>query len=358
MASCVLFGLLATNNHAYDSHLLGSMRSVGSIAPKITIDPEREKEASQQSHRDSINSFTSQPLHESAVSSCHLLRANSTASNQAAAIGLGIYTPAGGSLYGSPPPSRPGTAVSNRVYQQQNVSTSSLSLKGFTPPPNFLTPTRPAPAAFPDSAYMAMHSPSHHFRHSPGLLRPGASIRAVPVSPFIGVRRTPTGHSRTSTFTSLPTIPADSQPLWLQTNSDATEATSGSTLSISTHSSTSASATGSTESSISKIKHKRCSSDITIPSTLAERRESGGSNLTERLDSEIDHLNKRRLGLTGYENFVDASGGLEVELPDPLFMKRECSESSSLGYCGPSELNIDRFPRRVDSLDNMRASPL
>jgi flagellin-like hook-associated protein FlgL len=334
------------------------MKSVGSIAPKITIGPGGEKEALEQSHRDSINSVTSQPLHESAVPSCPLSRANSTASNQVAAIGLGIYTPAGGSIYGSPPPSRPGTAMSNRVYQQRNVSTSSLSLKGFTPPTNFLTPTRPAPVAFPDSAYKAIHPPSHHFRHSPSPLRPGASIRAVPASPYIGVLRTPTGHSRTSTFTSLPTIPADSQPLWLQTNSDATEATSGSTLSIATHSSVSTSATGSTESSISKIKHKRCSSDITIPSTLAERRESGGSNLTERLDSEIDHLNKRRQGLTAYENFVDASEELELELPDPLFMRRECSESSSLGYCGPTELNIDRFPRRVDSLHNMRASPV
>lgn len=358
IASCTLFGYINANLHAFDSHLFGSIKGVNSAAKTIRIGTRREKEASQISHRESINSSVSQPMQESGISSCHLSRVNSTASNQVTAIGLGIYTPAG-SIYGSPPSSRPGTALSNRIYQQRNVSASSLSLKGFNPPPNFLTPTRPTPAALlPGSVYKAIYPPSHPFRHSPSPLRPAISIRAIPPSPFIGVRRTPTGHFRTSTFTSLPTIPADSQPAWLQTTSDMTEATSGSTLSISTHSSISASATGSTESSISKVKHKRCSSDVTIPSTLAERRESGGSNLTERLDKEIEQLTKRRVKLATFDRLFHSSHTLQLELPEPLFTKRECSESSSLGYCAAGELGIDRFPRRIDSLDNMRASPV
>lgn len=74
----------------------------------------------------------------------------------------------------------------------------------------------------------------------------------------------------------------------------------------------------------------------------------------------MDHPNhnKRRLGVAEYEHFFDGSEELGLEFPDPLFMKREYSESSSLGYREPSELNLDRFPRRVDSLDNMRASPV
>jgi len=76
--------------------------------------------------------------------------------------------------------------------------------------------------------------------------------------------------------------------------------------------------------------------------------------MAQHLDRDIDHLNLQGLDFIGCGRFYNSFEEMELDLPSPLFMKSEGSVSSSLGYCGPSELTSDRFPRRVDSLDNLK----
>jgi len=349
----VLFCFLATNSCSFNSRLLGSIRKCDTNDPELAIQHRQEFENFGNAYRYSINSVASHNLTQSAYSPCYLSRVNSAASSKAACVGLGIHTRQE-SVYRSPPPTRLCAVAQKTLYEQTNMNVSSLSLKGFTPPPNFLNSPRVPPRAFlADSAFKAIHPPAYHFRHFPSPLRQEMSVRIVPPSPSGGVKAIQHSLSRTSTLTFLPLIPAGSERSSLQSPSDSTEEpNSRSTLSIATYTSTSPCATASTASKSSRIRYNRCSSDITIPSTLAERRESGESSLAEQRHKEFDRFNLRELDLVGCGRFYHTFEEMELDLPNPQFVNKEGSISSSLGYCGASELRLDRFPTRVDSLDN------
>jgi hypothetical protein len=204
----VLFCIVATDHHCFKSHLVG--REIETTDSDKPHSSEKTVTFSKHTHN---NSTDSRHLHITRIPPTSTPRPLSPV----VPVGLGILTPSRSLCHIS----RSGTALPRRSSHSRTNSLTSISMVGVTGSP---TLSRPAPVATIDSAWRAIHPPTHHFRHVSSPSRQTAtSIRQVPPSPHIGVHRFPSAlysasasHSRSGSFVPLPVLPSGAQPPWLK----------------------------------------------------------------------------------------------------------------------------------------------